>query len=149
MNITRESRQALPFTSTVQPPKGEPARLFRSYRDDYDDGGQKRDFVWVGDCVEVTLWLLDNRQVNGLFNVGSGTARRFFELAMAVFASLGKEPNIEYIDIPPALRGHYQYFTEARIEKLRKAGYTKPFTDLEDGIDRYIKAYLSNADPYR
>ena len=128
---------------------GGPARLFKSHHPDYADGGQLRDFVWVGDCVEVVLWLLDNRRVNGLFNVGSGKARSFGDLANALHASLGKEPSIEFIPTPEALRAQYQYFTEAKIDRLRAAGYDRDFTELEAGVDLYVKNYLASDDPYR
>ncbi len=128
---------------------GGPARLFRSHHPDYADGGQLRDFVWVDDCVEVILWLLDNRRINGLFNVGSGKARSFGDLANALHAALEKEPNVEYIPTPEALRAQYQYFTEARIDRLRAAGYDRDFTELEAGVELYVKNYLASDDPYR
>ncbi|MGE5147204.1 MAG: ADP-glyceromanno-heptose 6-epimerase [Candidatus Eiseniibacteriota bacterium] len=127
---------------------GKPARLFKSHRKDYQDGAQKRDFIWVGDCVDVLLWLYDNEEVSGLFNLGSGKARTFADLAKATFHALGKEPTIEYIDMPPTLRAKYQYFTEAKMDRLRAAGYTKPFTTLEDGVGHYVRDYLATADPY-
>jgi len=125
------------------------AILFRSHNPNYADGGQSRDFIWVGDCVDVVLWLLDATGANGLYNVGTGKARSFKDLATAVFAALGRAPNIEYIDTPIAIRDKYQYFTEARMERLRAAGYTKPFTGLEDGVARYVRGYLETVDPYR
>ena len=129
--------------------KGEPARLFQSHHPDYADGGQLRDFVWVGDCVEVMLWLLEQRRVNGLFNVGSGTARSFADLARALFEALGQPQNIQYVPTPEAIRDNYQYFTQASIERLRAAGYEAPFTELEAGVARYVRDYLSTGDPYR
>ena len=129
--------------------RGEPARLFKSHRPGIPDGGQKRDFVWVGDCVDVMLWLYDHPAVSGLFNCGSGRARSFAELARAVFAAAGKPEKIDYIDMPEALRGRYQYFTEADMTKLRAAGYAKAFTALEDGVARYVRDFLSQPDPYR
>ncbi len=128
---------------------GEPARLFQSHRPDYPDGGQKRDFIWVGDCVEVMLWLLENRQVNGLFNLGTGKARSFADLARALFAALDRPENVQYVPTPEEIRDKYQYFTEARMERLRAAGYEPPFTELEDGVRRYVGDYLAAADPYR
>ncbi len=128
---------------------GEPARLFRSHHPDYEDGGQLRDFVWVGDCVDVMLWLYDNPEVNGLFNMGTGTARSFADLAGAVFDALGREPAIEFIDTPVEIRDRYQYFTQARMDRLRAAGYGAPFTSLEDGVGAYVRDYLSAEDPYR
>ena len=125
------------------------AILFRSHNPNYADGGQSRDFIWVGDCADVVLWLLDATGVNGLYNVGTGKARSFKDLATAVFAALGRVPNIEYVDTPIAIRDKYQYFTEARMERLRTAGYAKPFTALEDGVARYVQGYLETVDPYR
>lgn len=127
---------------------GEPARLFRSYRPDYPDGGQKRDFVWVGDCVDVMLWLYDHPEVSGLFNVGSGQARTWVDLANAVFVALERPPRIDFIEMPETLRPKYQYFTEARMERLRAAGYERPFTTLEDGVATYVRSYLGADDPY-
>jgi ADP-L-glycero-D-manno-heptose 6-epimerase len=126
-----------------------PARLFRSHHPDYPDGGQQRDFVWSGDCVDIVLWLLDNRRVNGLFNVGTGQARSFADLARAACAALEKPERIEYVPTPEAIRDRYQYFTEARMARLRAAGYDRPFTTLEDGVRRYLRDYLASADPYR
>jgi ADP-L-glycero-D-manno-heptose 6-epimerase len=127
---------------------GEPARLFRSHHPDYADGGQLRDFIWVGDCVAAMLWLYDNPQVSGLFNLGSGQARSFADLAAATYRALGREPAIEFIDTPEDLRAKYQYFTEARMERLRQAGFDRPFTTLEDGVARYVGEHLARPDPY-
>ena len=127
---------------------GGPAVLFRSHHPDYPDGGQKRDFVWVGDCVAVMQWLADNREVSGLFNLGTGRARSFADLAGALFRALGRAPDIHFVDTPPAIRDRYQYFTEARMDRLRKAGYRAPFTALEDGVTRYVRDYLTAEDPY-
>jgi ADP-L-glycero-D-manno-heptose 6-epimerase len=124
------------------------AKLFKSYRPEFPDGGQKRDFIWVGDCVEVMLWLYDHPAVSGLFNCGTGQARSFEDLALAVFAAAGKPSKIAYTDMPDAIRPRYQYFTEARMERLRAAGYAKPFTALEEGVARYVRDYLAAGDPY-
>jgi ADP-L-glycero-D-manno-heptose 6-epimerase len=128
---------------------GESARLFRSHRADVPHGGQKRDFVYVRDCVDMLLWLYDHPEVSGLFNIGSGTARSFSDLAAAVFRALGREPKIDFVDTPAEIRDKYQYLTEARIERLRAAGYAKPATSLEDGVGDYVRSYLAAADPYR
>ena len=128
--------------------KGEPALLFRSHHPDYPDGGQKRDFIAVEDCIDVMMWLYDHREVSGLFNLGTGKARSFAELAHAVAAALGKELLIHYVDTPPELRPQYQYFTEAATAHLRRAGYARPFTPLEQGIARYVKDFLNTPDPY-
>ena len=127
---------------------GEPARLFKSHRDGYADGGQLRDFIHVGDTVDVMLWLYDNPQVSGLFNVGTGQARSFADLAHAVFAAMGRAPDVQYFDMPEHLRDKYQYFTQAKTDRLRAAGYDRPFTTLEDGVRRYVQEYLSQDDPF-
>jgi len=95
------------------------------------------------------LWLYDHPEVSGLFNIGSGTARSFADLATAVFRALGQEPDIDFVDTPPELRDRYQYFTAARMERLRAAGYAAPPTTLEDGVRDYVERYLAAADPYR
>src|SRR5580698_4630202 len=128
---------------------GEPITLFRSHRDGIGDGGQQRDFVYVVDCVHVMLWLLGNRQVNGIFNLGTGTARSFAELATALYGAVGKPPRLTYVDTPAAIRPNYQYFTEARMERLRAAGYARPFMTLEEGVRDYVQRFLSQADRYR
>ncbi|WP_439596104.1 ADP-glyceromanno-heptose 6-epimerase [Falsiroseomonas sp.] len=129
--------------------RGEPARLFRSDRPDYADGAQMRDFVHVDDCVAAMLWLLDHPKVSGLFNIGSGQARSFVDLIRAMFAGLGQNARIEFIDMPPDLRGKYQYFTEAPMAKLRAAGFDRAPTTLEDGVGRYVRDFLLNPDPHR
>ncbi|MFC7551442.1 ADP-glyceromanno-heptose 6-epimerase [Pseudoroseomonas wenyumeiae] len=125
-----------------------PATLFRSDREGIADGEQLRDFVHVDDCVEVMLWLLDNPQVSGLFNVGTGTARSFLDLTRAIYAALGKEPEISFVDMPIDLEGKYQYYTQARMDRLRAAGFTGAATGLEDGVARYVQRYLTQPDPY-
>ena len=128
---------------------GQPARLFQSHNPDYPDGGQMRDFIWVGDCVEVLMWLLENRRVNGLFNVGTGKARSFADLARALFAAMDRPENIEYVPTPEEIRDKYQYFTEAPMDRLRAAGFERPFTELEDGVRRYVRDHLATKDRYR
>ncbi len=122
--------------------------LFKSHRPEYADGGQMRDFVYVKDCVDVLWWLFTNRKVTGIFNLGTGRARTWNDLVTAVFSAVGVKPRIEYIDMPEAIRNQYQYFTEARMEKLRGAGYAAPFTSLEEAVRDYIQSYLLKADPY-
>jgi ADP-L-glycero-D-manno-heptose 6-epimerase len=125
-----------------------PVTLFRSHRPDIADGGQRRDFIYVRDCVQVVQWLLGHHQVSGLFNLGTGRARSFAELAQALFAALQRPARLEYVDTPPNVLAHYQYFTEARMERLRAAGYAQPFTSLEEGVADYVQRYLSRPDPY-
>jgi ADP-L-glycero-D-manno-heptose 6-epimerase len=127
---------------------GQALQLFRSYRQDYADGGQLRDFIYVRDCVDVIEWLLSRPAVTGLFNVGSGKARSWLDLAQALFAACERARRVEFIDMPETLRSRYQYFTEARMDRLRAAGYGAPFTSLEDGVADYVRTYLGAADPY-
>ena len=127
---------------------GGPARLFRSDVPGLADGHQARDFIWVGDVVDVMLWLLDNPRVNGLFNLGTGRARTYLDLANAVCDAAGKPRSIEFIDMPGSLKGQYQSFTEARMDRLRAAGYAGQFTTLEEGIRRYIQDHLATPDIY-
>jgi ADP-L-glycero-D-manno-heptose 6-epimerase len=127
---------------------GKPVRLFKSHRDGIADGEQKRDFVYVDDAVAVVRWLLETPAVSGIYNVGTGVARSFRDLVVAMFRALGKPANIEYIDMPHAIRNQYQYFTQAQIENLRRAGYNAGFMPLEDAVTRYVTRYLNSADRY-
>ena len=127
---------------------GLPARLFRSDRPGIADGAQQRDFIHVDDVIDVILWLLATPHVNGLFNVGTGVARSYLDLAHAVADAAGRERRVEFVDMPDSLRGQYQSFTEARIGRLRAAGYRGQFTTLEAGIARYIRGHLARDDPY-
>lgn len=117
-------------------------QLFKSHRSGYADGEQMRDFLYVKDAVDVTLFMLDQPKIGGLFNCGTGIARTWRDLVTAVYSAMGHNPQIEYIDMPAHLQGKYQYFTEATTDKLRAAGYTTPFTTLEDGIRDYVQNYL-------
>ena len=128
---------------------GEPVTLFRSHHPDYADGGQMRDFVFVDDVVDMAEWLLDAPQVCGVFNAGSGQARSFLDLAHATFAAAGRAPEVSYVDTPEAIRDKYQYFTEARMDRLRAAGFQGQATPLEEGVRRYVQDFLMTADPYR
>jgi ADP-L-glycero-D-manno-heptose 6-epimerase len=128
---------------------GRPVRLFKSYRPGIADGEQKRDFIYVEDAVAVMCWLLESPAVSGIFNVGTGIARSFRDLITALFAALERPPNIEYIDMPPAIRDQYQYFTQAKIENLRRAGYNAGFTPLDDAVRRYVTSFLNQSDRYR
>jgi ADP-L-glycero-D-manno-heptose 6-epimerase len=116
--------------------------LFKSYRPEYRDGEQKRDFLYVKDAVAMTLHLAAKPKANGIYNIGSGKARTWNDLARAVFAALGREPHTEYIDMPEAIRDKYQYFTQANIGKLCAAGYERPITSLEDAVRDYVVNYL-------
>ena len=129
--------------------RGERIQLFKSYRDEIPDGGQRRDFVYVRDAVEVVAWLLAHPAVNGLYNLGSGQARSFQELAEALFRAAGRQPCVDYVAMPEGLRDRYQYFTQADMGRLLAAGYDKPLTSLEDGIADYVGRHLSQPDPYR
>ena len=128
---------------------GRPVMLFRSHHPDYEDGGQLRDFVYVDDCVDVMMWLYDNPDVSGLFNLGTGKARTFADLATAVYSALGKNAEFSFVDTPVEIRGKYQYFTEARMDRLKAAGYDAPFTELEDGVGKYVLDFLEKEDPWR
>ncbi|QQS36059.1 MAG: ADP-glyceromanno-heptose 6-epimerase [Ignavibacteriales bacterium] len=117
-------------------------KLFKSRNADYKDGEQMRDFVYVKDAVDMTLFFVDKKDRNGIFNVGAGKARTWNDLVKAIFSAMNKELKIEYIDLPDHLAGKYQYFTEAVLDKIKKAGYNKPLTPLEDGVTDYVKNYL-------
>jgi ADP-L-glycero-D-manno-heptose 6-epimerase len=117
-------------------------KLFRSHRPDYKDGEQKRDFIYVKDVVEVCYFLMRHRQNSGIYNLGSGKARTFLDLAFNTFDAMGKEVSVEFRDTPADIRDTYQYFTEASMEKLKGIGYTRPFYTLEEGIRDYVQEYL-------
>jgi ADP-L-glycero-D-manno-heptose 6-epimerase len=117
-------------------------KLFRSHRADVADGQQSRDFIYVKDVVNVIYWLYKALPSNGLYNLGTGKARSFWDLASNTFTAMGLAPNISFIDTPEDIRDTYQYFTEANMDKLKKAGYDTPFHSLEDGIADYVKHYL-------
>ena len=128
---------------------GKPPRLFRSDQPDLADGQQRRDFIWVDDVVNVMLWLLETPAASGLFNLGTGRARSYLDLAHAVCDAAGVAREVEFIDMPQRLRGQYQSYTEAPMQRLRDAGYNGQFTPLEEGIGRYVRENLRQADPYR
>jgi ADP-L-glycero-D-manno-heptose 6-epimerase len=128
---------------------GAPVRLFRSHKPAYPDGGQLRDFVYVKDVEEVVAYFLQHPEFSGVFNLGSGRARSFLDLANATFAACGREPEISYVDTPEEIRGAYQYFTEADMSRVRALGFERPFRSLEEGVFDYVTTYLAGADPYR
>jgi ADP-L-glycero-D-manno-heptose 6-epimerase len=128
---------------------GEPVTLFRSCRPDVPDGGQRRDFVWVGDCVAVVEWFLEHAEVSGLYNLGTGEDRSFADLARALLAAVGRPERIAYVDMPEEIRDRYQYFTRAKMDRLREAGYPRPFTPLEEGVREYVHGFLAQPEPYR
>jgi ADP-L-glycero-D-manno-heptose 6-epimerase len=123
--------------------------LFKSHRDGIADGDQRRDFIYVDDVVRVMMWLLATPGVSGLFNVGTGQARSFKDLILAAYGALGTAPNIAYIDMPEAIRGSYQYFTQSHVGRLQAAGYNGGFTPLEEAVGHYVRGYLDAADRYR
>ena len=128
---------------------GRPVRLFKSHKEGIADGDQRRDFIYVDDAVAVLRWLLEADTVNGIFNVGTGQAESFRDMIGAMFKALKRPANIEYIDMPEDIRGQYQYFTQGRIENLRRAGYNDDFTPLEDAVTEYVTGYLDRADRYK
>lgn len=129
-------------------------KLFKSHRSDFEDGQQLRDFVYVKDVVRVIFWLYEHsngenskfrkegKRFSGLYNLGTGKARSFYDLAFSTFRGMDQKPNIEFIDMPEDIRDKYQYFTEANMSKLRQAGYDSPFSSLEEGVDDYVRNYL-------
>lgn len=123
-------------------------QLFRSANPDYKDGEFLRDFIYVKDCVDVLMWAYENPSVRGIYNLGSGKARSWNDLATALFSAVGKEKRVEYIDMPASIASQYQYFTQADMQKLQRAGYTSPFMELEDSVADYVKNYLSKEQPY-
>ena len=128
---------------------GQPVRLFKSHRPGIADGDQRRDFLYVDDAVAVVRWLMETPKVSGIFNVGTGKARSFKDLISAMFTALGRAPDIQYIAMPETIRDSYQYFTESSVENLRRAGYNAGFSSIEDGVMRYVDAYLDQPDRYR
>jgi ADP-L-glycero-D-manno-heptose 6-epimerase len=128
---------------------GKAITLFKSHREGIGDGEQKRDFIHVDDAVAVILWLLKNSSVSGIFNVGTGAARSFRDLMLSLLRAMGQAPNIDYVEMPPAIRPQYQYFTQANMESLRRAGYGANFMSVEDGVARYVTEFLDRPDRYR
>ncbi len=133
-SVINKAYQQILATGTLQ--------LFRSHREDYEDGKQERDFVYVKDAVATTLFFHDHPEVSGLFNCGTGTARTWLDLGYAIFAAMHREPNIEFVDMPESLRDKYQYHTLADVKKLHAAGCDAPFTPIEEAVRDYIQNYL-------
>jgi len=129
--------------------RGETIRLFKSHKAGFADGAQLRDFVYVKDCTAVMMWLMDTPSVSGLFNLGTGQARSFIDLMQAIGTALGKQVNVEFVDMPESIRPNYQYFTEARMDKLKAAGFSHSITSLEAGVLDYVQSHLQQVDPYR
>ena len=123
-------------------------KLFKSYLPEYSDGGQLRDFVYVKDCIDVMWWLFKNQDIDGIFNLGTGKARTWNDLITAVFDAMGLKTNIEYIEMPEALRNQYQYFTQAQMSKLQDTGCPVKFSSLEDSVRDYVTNYLQKPDPH-
>ena len=128
---------------------GQPVQLFKSHRDGIADGDQRRDFIYVDDVVRVVMWLLATPSVSGIFNVGTGKARSFKDMMLSAYAALGTVPNIRYVDMPEAIRGSYQYFTQSDGDRLRGAGYNGGFTALEEAVGSYVRDYLDRDDRFR
>lgn len=128
---------------------GETVSLFKSHNPNYADGGQLRDFVYVDDVVDIIEFLLQSPEVSGIFNAGSGQARSFEDLARATFAAAGKDASIAYIEMPEVIRERYQYFTQARMDRIRAAGFEGQSTPLEEGVRRYVQNFLAKPDQYR
>jgi ADP-L-glycero-D-manno-heptose 6-epimerase len=128
---------------------GSAVQLFKSHRDGIADGDQRRDFIYVDDVVRVTMWLLSTPSVSGIFNVGTGNARSFRDLMLSAYAALGTAANIQYVDMPEAIRGSYQYFTQSEVDRLQRAGYNGGFTGLEDAVLAYVGGFLNQPDRFR
>jgi len=136
------------FKAVHQIKKTGKVRLFKSYKPEYGDGEQRRDFVYVKDCMDILWWLLENPNANGIFNLGTGQSRTWNDLIKAVFAAMKRKPRIEYFDMPPEIRDQYQYLTEAKMDKLRKTGCPVKFNPLEETVRDYVVNHLQKSDPY-
>jgi ADP-L-glycero-D-manno-heptose 6-epimerase len=136
------------FHSFNQIKKSGKVKLFKSHKEGFKDGEQLRDFIYVKDVVEVCYWLMQNQPASAIYNLGTGKARTFNDLVLATYKGMGLQPAIEYIDMPGDIRDKYQYFTEARMDKLKQAGYKQKFYSLEDGVGDYVKNYLSRQEFY-
>ncbi len=141
--------QSLVAKNAARIAAGETIMLFKSHRPDYADGEQLRDFIYVADCARAMLWLAEARAQSGLFNLGTGKARSFKDLMLAVGKAVGNDVTFDFRDMPPTIRPNYQYFTEARMEKLSAAGFNGPFHTLEEGVADYVTKFLMKDDKYR
>jgi len=141
--------QSLVAKNSARIAAGQPIMLFKSHRADYADGEQLRDFIYVADCTRAMMWLAESRAQSGLFNLGTGKARSFKDLLLATGKALGKDVTFDFRDMPEAIRPNYQYFTEARMDKLRHAGFNGPFHSLEEGVADYVTKFLVKDDKYR
>jgi ADP-L-glycero-D-manno-heptose 6-epimerase len=141
--------QSLVAKNTRLVANGQALRMFKSHKAGVADGEQSRDFIYVKDCSAAVLWLLNNPQISGLFNLGTGVARSFKDLMLAVGAAQDKQVNFDFVEMPDSVRDQYQYFTQAEMSKLRCAGYEAPFHSIEDGVRDYVLNYLMQADPFR
>ncbi len=145
----KDDMRSLVAKHTAGVAAGKTIPLFKSHREDFSDGRQLRDFIYVADCVAVMMWLLDHPDISGLFNLGTGKARSFLDLILAIGAALNKNVDVEFIDMPLGIRERYQYFTEADMRKLRRSGCDISFHSLEAGVADYVLSYLTKPDPYR
>ena len=138
----KENMQSMVRKGFIQAKEKNKICLFKSYKKEYKDGGQERDFLYINDAVNMTLFFLDNPNIGGIFNIGAGQSRNWNDLAINIFKAMGREPQIEYISMPETILHQYQYHTCADIQKVREAGYTRSIMSLEDGITDYVKNYL-------
>ena len=141
--------QSLVAKNAARIAAGQPITLFKSHRADFADGEQLRDFIYVADCTRAMMWLMESRAQSGLFNLGTGKARSFKDLMLATGKAVGRDVTLDFRDMPEAIRPNYQYFTEAKMEKLRGAGFNGPFHTLEEGVTDYVTKFLMKDDKYR
>ena len=139
----KENMISIVLKTFQQIKKNETTLLFKSYNNQYEDGEQKRDFIYVKDCIKVLMWFLEKDNISGIFNVGTGQARTFNDLVYNVYKNMKKNINLKYIDMPKEIKNQYQYHTKADLKKLIQTGYDKNFYTLENGIEDYINNYLN------
>lgn len=136
------SMASMVYHGFIQAKEERSIKLFKSYRAEYADGGQLRDFIYVKDICSIVKYFLENEEINGIYNLGTGHAESFKTLAISVFEAMNKQPEITYIEMPEQLKGKYQYYTQAEITKLREVGYNAPFMSIQDGVKDYVQNYL-------